>query len=195
MEEELPVRLSQAERRHRSEQKLLDAALALVAERGTTRMTLAAVGERAGLSRGLIYHHWGNQDEDGSQAFSHFLSAVSEAIYASTSLVDDLGEVAESLPANLSDVILALSLFEMERTSGDDRTMFRASQALTKLTTVVQLSESRENPLLRFLNVPLAYSVHVALAAERWRSAPGRQVRAWLETIAELDRGRVVRVG
>lgn len=61
------------------------------------------------------------------------------------------------------------------------------SQALTRLTTVVQLSESRENPIFKLLNVPLAYSVHVALAAERWRSAHGRDVRAWLEAIADFE--------
>lgn len=61
IEVEVPVRMSQAERRYRSEQKLLDAALALVAEYGTTRMTLAAVGERAGLSRGLVAHRFGSK--------------------------------------------------------------------------------------------------------------------------------------
>ena len=55
------VRLSQTERRQRSEQKLLEAALMLVAEHGTTRMTLAAVGERAGLSRGLVAHRFGSK--------------------------------------------------------------------------------------------------------------------------------------
>src|SRR5690606_5107208 len=34
---------------------------------------------------------------------------------------------------------------------------------------------------------PLAYSVHAALAAERWRSAHGHRVRGWLEAIAELE--------
>jgi hypothetical protein len=63
----------------------------------------------------------------------------------------------------------------------------RASQALTQLATVVQLSEARENPILRVLGVPLAYSVHVALAAERWRSAHGGRVRGWLEAIADLE--------
>src|SRR5690606_20840642 len=62
-----------------------------------------------------------------------------------------------------------------------------ASRALSKLTTVVQLSESRENPILEFLNVPLAYSVHAALAAERWRAAHGGRVRGWLEAIADFE--------
>jgi len=63
----------------------------------------------------------------------------------------------------------------------------RASRALNGLATVVHLSESRENPILKFLDIPLAYSVHAALAAERWRSAHGHRVRGWLEAIAELE--------
>ena len=62
-----------------------------------------------------------------------------------------------------------------------------ASQALTRLTTIVQLSESRENPILKLLNIPLAYAVHVALAAEHWRRAHGRQVGAWLEAIGDFE--------
>lgn len=63
----------------------------------------------------------------------------------------------------------------------------RASQELQRLTTLVQLSESRDNPILRVLNIPLAYAVHVALAVERWRGEHGRKVRAWLDTIAEIE--------
>jgi AcrR family transcriptional regulator len=40
---------------------MLDAALAIVAQRGTVRMTLAEVGEAAGYSRGLPAHHFGNK--------------------------------------------------------------------------------------------------------------------------------------
>ena len=40
---------------------MLDAALAIVARRGTVRMTLAEVGEAAGYSRGLPAHHFGSK--------------------------------------------------------------------------------------------------------------------------------------
>ena len=63
----------------------------------------------------------------------------------------------------------------------------RASDALTRLATLVQLSESRENPLMGLLNVPLAYSVQVALAAERWRSAHGQLIGEWLDILGELE--------
>src|SRR6478735_11270818 len=52
---------SQTERRAEAERKLLEAAMQLVAERGVRAVTLAAVGERAGYSRGLVTHHFGNR--------------------------------------------------------------------------------------------------------------------------------------
>ena len=59
----VPERLTQAERRNRTEDALLDAAAELVAERGLDRASLAGIGERAGVSRGLPTHHFGTKDE------------------------------------------------------------------------------------------------------------------------------------
>lgn len=54
-------RLTQAQRRELAERKILDAALEIVARRGSVRMTLAEVGEAAGYSRGLPAHRFGNK--------------------------------------------------------------------------------------------------------------------------------------
>lgn len=56
-----PPRRSHAQRREEAEQRLLDAALAIVARRGAVRTTLAEVGEAAGYSRGLPAHRFGNK--------------------------------------------------------------------------------------------------------------------------------------
>ncbi len=56
-----PPRRSHAQRREESERRMLDAALALVAQRGTVRLTLAEVGQAAGYSRGLPAHHFGSK--------------------------------------------------------------------------------------------------------------------------------------
>ena len=56
-----PPRRSQTERREASEQRMLEAALSIVAQRGAVRMTLAEVGEAAGYSRGLPAHHFGSK--------------------------------------------------------------------------------------------------------------------------------------
>jgi AcrR family transcriptional regulator len=55
------VRQTQAERRRRSEGRIINAALEVIAARGVSRMTLAEVGERAGYSRGLAAHLFGTK--------------------------------------------------------------------------------------------------------------------------------------
>jgi AcrR family transcriptional regulator len=53
---------TQAQRRDRSESSLLDAAAELICERGVEGTSLAAIGERAGVSRGLPTHYFGSKD-------------------------------------------------------------------------------------------------------------------------------------
>jgi AcrR family transcriptional regulator len=52
---------TQAQRRLASEQRLAEAALQVLARKGWVGMTLAEVGEAAGVSRGLASHHFGNK--------------------------------------------------------------------------------------------------------------------------------------
>jgi len=54
-------RRSHAERREEAERRLLEAALQIVARRGSVRMTLAEVAEAAGYSRGLPAHRFGSK--------------------------------------------------------------------------------------------------------------------------------------
>jgi hypothetical protein len=63
----------------------------------------------------------------------------------------------------------------------------RASRAIGKLGTVVQFIESRRNLIVAIVDLPLLYSVHAALAAERWRRHHGHAVRVWLQTIGEME--------
>ncbi len=61
------------------------------------------------------------------------------------------------------------------------------SQALKRLETIVDLIDSRDNFVVRILNVPLMYSVQLAFAADRWRQAHGHAVRSWLSAIGEIE--------
>lgn len=63
----------------------------------------------------------------------------------------------------------------------------RASSAIGRLGTVVQFVESRRNFIIAILDLPLLYSVHAALAAERWRRHHGHAVQVWLQTIGEIE--------
>jgi len=62
-----------------------------------------------------------------------------------------------------------------------------SSRAIDHLRTIVDLIDSRDNIIVRILNVPLMYSVQVAFAAERWRNAHGHAVRSWLRVIGEIE--------
>ena len=62
-----------------------------------------------------------------------------------------------------------------------------ASETIARLARVVDFADARNNPFLRPLDVPLLYSVHVALAAERWRRDHGKVVREWVEALGEFE--------
>jgi len=55
------TRRTQEQRRTEARVKLIEAAATLINERGQAGMTLAAVGERAGYSRGIASYHFGTQ--------------------------------------------------------------------------------------------------------------------------------------
>jgi hypothetical protein len=62
-----------------------------------------------------------------------------------------------------------------------------ASAAIVRLGTIVDLIDSRGNLFVAVLDVPLMYSVQVALAAERWRQTHGSAVRIWLRALGEIE--------
>ena len=63
----------------------------------------------------------------------------------------------------------------------------RASVAIAKLRTLVDLINSRENVFVRIIDTPLMYSIQVAFAAERWRKAHGHAVRKWTTVVGEME--------
>ena len=56
-----PLRLTQVERKEISDTKMLEVAIDLIIEQGTSQLTLKDVGERAGYSRGLAGYRFGNK--------------------------------------------------------------------------------------------------------------------------------------
>lgn len=55
-------RMTQAERRERSEQELLEATMRVVSEKGVAAATFDAIGREAGFSRGLVTQRFGSKD-------------------------------------------------------------------------------------------------------------------------------------
>jgi hypothetical protein len=62
-----------------------------------------------------------------------------------------------------------------------------SSEAISRLKTIINLSDSRRNLIVGILDVPFMYSVQVAFAAERWRRAHSRSVGSWLRAIGEIE--------
>jgi AcrR family transcriptional regulator len=91
---ELSFRRTQAERRAESQQRILDAAILTIGEKGSIRTSLADVGEAAGYSRGLPAHLFGNKDNlIVAAAQSLMLTPPSNTLFA----VATSGGVAEML--------------------------------------------------------------------------------------------------
>lgn len=64
---------------------------------------------------------------------------------------------------------------------------WKGSETIARLRVLVNWIDSRDNLFVKILDVPLMYSVQVALAAERWRARHGRAVRSWLEATGEME--------
>lgn len=83
-----PVRRRQEERTALSDRLLREAAITLLIERGIAGTTLAAIGERAGYSRGLVTHRFGSKagllayvhDTVAAQWTAHVKDAVGESV-------------------------------------------------------------------------------------------------------------------
>lgn len=103
-------RMTQQERRSEAEGRLLEAAADLIATSGVSAMTLAAVGERAGYSRGIVGHHFGSKaalmERLVSAVHREFFDALADAVDDTMSppdrlvaLVRTFGELLVDLPA------------------------------------------------------------------------------------------------
>lgn len=95
-------------------------------------LTPRAVADRAGVSRGLIYHHWGDPapGADGPAAFDAFLSAVADDIWSLSAAPENLADLAQLLPDNQSDLIRELTAYELERVTQLEGPLWRASEVL-----------------------------------------------------------------
>lgn len=75
-------RRSHVERREEAEQRMIDAAVQIVSERGLEELTLAECGEAAGYSRGLAAHYFGSRDGLISAIANHIVSDYSRRLRA-----------------------------------------------------------------------------------------------------------------
>ncbi len=111
---------------------------------------------------------------------------LAQALNATESAFDDLKTFAGLLARVEREPFAAPALQELVRQLSSREQC--AARAVGRLSTIAELAGSRENPFVSwFLSVPLLFSVHVALAAERWRHAHGGKVRTWVEVAGRFE--------
>ena len=62
-----------------------------------------------------------------------------------------------------------------------------ASKRIDALGSLVGLLDQRKNQIFAIVAWLLMWTVHCALALERWRRASGRDLGVWLEMVGELE--------
>jgi hypothetical protein len=110
---------------------------------------------------------------------------LSDAIYGTESAFHDLKLFSALLVRIERNEFAAPPLQELVRRLSSHT--LPASATLGRLARVIDFSDARSNPLLRLLDVPLLYSLHVALAAERWRGTHGKVIRQWVDALGEFE--------
>jgi AcrR family transcriptional regulator len=124
-------RRTQAERSARTRERLLEATLACLVERGWAGTTTTLVAERAGVSRGAELHHFPTRGELLAAALSHLaerrIEEYRRAIAALPAGVDPIAKGVELLWATFSDPT-AYALLELVVAARTDREL-RASLA------------------------------------------------------------------
>jgi hypothetical protein len=110
--------------------------------------------------------------------------------------VETAVKAVENAYADLRGTALILQRFEQEsfqaaplHTLQQQLTSHKlhASTAIAKLATAVNFVEARRNPLLAPLMIFLMYPLLSAIMAERWRTAHGSSVRAWLGILGQIE--------
>ena len=110
---------------------------------------------------------------------------LSDAIYGTESAFHDLKLFSALLLRIERNEFTAPPLKELVRRLSSHT--LPASATLARLARVIDFSDARSNPILRLLDVPLLYSLHVALAAERWRGTHGKVIRQWVDALGEFE--------
>jgi hypothetical protein len=62
-----------------------------------------------------------------------------------------------------------------------------ASRAVRQFAHIVDWIDGHDSLVARLLDLPMLYTIQTALAAEAWRKQHGRQMRAWIDAVAEVE--------
>jgi DNA mismatch repair ATPase MutS len=110
---------------------------------------------------------------------------IQAALQGAEAAFEDLKLFAALLARLERETVQSTSLQTLIRKLGSPT--LQASAAIAKLKTTAHFVAARRNPILQVLDVPLMYSVQLALAVERWRGQHGAAVRDWFNVIGEFE--------
>jgi hypothetical protein len=119
-------------------------------------------------------------------ALSYLLrNPVHEAIAAVETAYEDLKGLSRLLRRIEAERFVAPPLRALvHKLSSHD---LSAAATFSKLATIVNFVEARRNPILAPFLLLFLYPLQTALAAERWRSAHGAAIPAWLTALGEAE--------
>lgn len=161
-----PQRRTHAQRREEAEQRLLDAALAIVARRGAVRMTLAEVGEAAGYSRGLPAHRFGSK--------AGLLHALASSIGARFGQQREQGlALAPGLESIVGNIHFYFSRSRAGDRRGDSWTATRALLVMMTESLMEAPSSALRKEIVGYNRKALAwFERHITIGIERGEVAP-----------------------
>ncbi|UYV36247.1 TetR/AcrR family transcriptional regulator [Rhodobacteraceae bacterium D3-12] len=106
--------LPQAQRRERTVQKLCDATIELMVEKGFSRVTTPLVAKRAGVSRGALTHYFASREELIVYAIDHHLTRVNERLFAFAEQIpegkEDASEIVDYLWDTMSNGLFFMTM-------------------------------------------------------------------------------------
>jgi AcrR family transcriptional regulator len=160
-------RRTHAQRREEAEQRLLEAALAIVARRGAVRMTLAEVGEAAGYSRGLPAHRFGSK--------AGLLHALAGHIGARFGRQREQGPaLAPGLESIIGNIRFYFSRSRSAERRGESWTATRALLVMMTESFMEAPSSALRREVADYNRKALAwFERHIAIGIERGEIAPG----------------------
>ncbi|HEY6355319.1 MAG TPA: TetR/AcrR family transcriptional regulator [Burkholderiaceae bacterium] len=181
-----PPRRTHAQRREEAEQRLLDAALSIVARRGAVRMTLAEVGEAAGYSRGLPAHRFGNK-----AGLVHALAVTIGARFGQQR------ERGPALAPGLESIVGNIHFyFSRSRAAGRRGQAWTATRALLVMMTegfMEPSSSALRREIVDYNRKALAwFERHIANGVQRGEIAPGNDPAVTAVILLSAMRGAML---
>jgi hypothetical protein len=113
-----------------------------------------------------------------ANAIAEGLSAATES--AGVTLFANV--IAEIEREPFDDAALAALAARLKGQSGTD-----ASRGIARLARVSDWADSRHNVFLRLSELPFLATLQIAYAAQAWRARHGRQLRDWIDAVADME--------